>query len=106
MRVVSDSSGLSTVANSPSAHQWRLEELTNDVRRAAADIFEIEFYRSAEDSSFELTNDPYWVTQHVEETLISDPSGVIDRLLPSEQHRMRLIRQTNELVRRNVGSLH
>ncbi len=93
-----------------SAHERRLGELINDVRRAAADIFETEFYRSSEDSSFELTDDPYWVTRHVQETLMPDPSKVIDRLLPWEQRRARLrarlIRQTNELVRRNVGNLH
>jgi hypothetical protein len=93
-----------------SCRSRRLEELINDERRAAADIFDIEFYRSSEDSSFELANDPYWVTRHVQETLIPDPSGVIDRLLPWERRRARLcarlIRQTNELVRRNVGSLH
>jgi GTP-binding protein EngB required for normal cell division len=93
-----------------SSHRRRLEELINEVRGAATDIFKIEFYRTSEDSSFELTNDPYWVTLHVQETLIPGPSGVIDRLLPSKQRRARLrarrIRQTNELVRRNVGSLH
>jgi GTPase Era involved in 16S rRNA processing len=93
-----------------SAHQRRLEELINDVRRAAADIFDIELYPSSEDSSFELTNDPYWVTRHVQETLVPEPSGIIDRLLPWEQRRARLrarlVGQTNELVRRNVGSLH
>jgi GTP-binding protein EngB required for normal cell division len=93
-----------------STHQRRLQELINDVRRAAANIFETEFYRSSEDSSFELTNDPYWVTRHVQETLIPDPSKVLDRLLPWEHRRARLrarlIRQTNELARRNIGSLH
>jgi GTP-binding protein EngB required for normal cell division len=93
-----------------SAHQRCFEELINDVRRAAANIFETEFYRSSEDSSFELTNDPYWVTRHVQETLMPDPSKVIDRMLPWEQRRARvrarLVRQTNELVRRNVGNLH
>jgi GTP-binding protein EngB required for normal cell division len=93
-----------------SAHERRLEELINDVRRAAANIFETEFYRSSEDSSFELTNDPYWVTRHVQETLMPDPRKIIDHLLPWEQRRSRLrarlIKQTNELVRRNVGNLH
>jgi hypothetical protein len=93
-----------------SAHQHRLEELINDVRRAAADIFEVQFHRGSEEAAFQLTNDPYWVTRHVREALIPDPSGVLDRLLPRRLRQMRtrkrLIARTNELVLRNTSSLH
>jgi GTP-binding protein EngB required for normal cell division len=91
-------------------HQRRFEDLINGVRRAAADIFEIQFYQRAEDSAFELTNDPYWVTQHTHESLIPDPSGLVDRLLPQSVRRARLrdrvVRRTNELVLRNTSNLH
>jgi GTPase Era involved in 16S rRNA processing len=93
-----------------SAHQRRLEQLINDVRRAAAEIFEVQFHRTLEDTAFELTNDPYWVTLHVRETLIPDPSGLVDRLLPGKLRQTRLrdrvISRTKELVLRNTGSLH
>jgi hypothetical protein len=64
--------------------------LINDLRRAAADIFEIQFYRSFDENAFELNNDPYWVTHHIRETLIPDPSGLFDRLLPWKLRRARL----------------
>jgi GTP-binding protein EngB required for normal cell division len=92
------------------AHHRCFEDLINDVRRAAADIFEIPYYQGAEDAAFELTNDPYWVTQHIQESLIPDPSGLIDRLLPRSVRRSRLrdrvIKTTNELVLRNSSNLH
>jgi GTPase Era involved in 16S rRNA processing len=93
-----------------SAHQRRSEELLNDVRKTAADIFEIEFHSGFEDGWFEFAHDPYWVTQHVRETLIPDPSGLVDRLLPCTLRRRRLrervIRRTNDLVLRNASNLH
>jgi GTPase Era involved in 16S rRNA processing len=99
-----------TLNASFSAHQRRSEELLNDVRKTAADIFEIEFHSGFEDGWFEFAHDPYWVTQHVRETLIPDPSGLVDRLLPGTVRRTRLrervIRRTNELVLRNTSSLH
>ncbi len=92
------------------AHKRRLDNLINEVRKAAASIFEIQFYGTSEDDVFQLTNDPYWVTQHVQESLIPDPSGLIDRLLPRTVRRARLrervIKTTNELVLRNTSSLH
>ena len=91
-------------------HQHRFEDVINEVRSAAADIFEIQFRQASEDSLFELTNDPYWVTQHVHESLIPDPSGLIDRLLPLSVRRARLrdrlVKRTNELVLRNTSNLH
>jgi GTP-binding protein EngB required for normal cell division len=91
-------------------HQRRFEDLISSVRRAAADIFEIKFYQGAEDSAFELTTDPYWVTQHINESLIPDPSGLVDRLLPPSARRARLrdrvVRRTYELVLRNTSNLH
>jgi GTPase Era involved in 16S rRNA processing len=93
-----------------SAHQRRLEQLINDVQRAAAEIFEVQFHRSSEDAAFELTNDPYWVTLHVRETLIPDPSWLVDRLLPGTLRQTRLrdrvISRMKELVVRNTSSLH
>jgi GTP-binding protein EngB required for normal cell division len=93
-----------------SAHQQRFEGLVDDVRRTAADIFETQFRRGAEGTLFELTNDPYWVTQPVQETLIPDSSGLVDRLLPTKLRRARLreriIRKTNELVLRNASNLN
>lgn len=92
------------------AHQRRFEGLIDDVRKAVADIFEIQLYHGDEDTAFELTNDPYWVTQYIQESLIPNPSGLIDRLLPRSIRRSRLrnriVKTTNELVLRNTGNLH
>jgi GTPase Era involved in 16S rRNA processing len=91
-------------------HQRRSEELLNDVRKTAADIFQLEFHSGFEDGRFEFAHDPYWVTQHVRETLIPDPSGLVDRLLPGTLRRTRLrervIRRTHDLVLRNASNLH
>jgi ribosome biogenesis GTPase A len=92
------------------AHQRRSEELLNDVRKNAADIFELDFRSGFEDGWFEFVHDPYWVTKHVREALIPDPSGLVDRLLPGTLRRTRLrdrvLRHTNDLILRNAGSLH
>jgi GTP-binding protein EngB required for normal cell division len=99
-----------TLNASFSARQRHSEELLNDVRKTAAEIFEIDFHSGSEDGWFEFSHDPYWVTQHVRETLIPDPTVLVDRLLPGTLRRTRLrehvIRSTNDLVLRNTSNLH
>lgn len=93
-----------------SAHQRRFDRLVGDVRRTAANIFNIPFRGGSEESLFALTNDPYWVTRHIEGALIPDPSRFFDRLLPAKLRRARLreriIKKTNALVLRNASNLN
>jgi hypothetical protein len=90
-------------------HRERVDVLVNDVRRTAAEIFEVAFAPMDEPEAFQLAQEPYWVTERVESTLIPDFSRVVDRfLLPAfrrHRRRSRVIEQTNELVIRNAESL-
>jgi hypothetical protein len=62
-----------------------------------------------EHETFELSEDPYWVTEDHSRTLIPDASRLIDRLLPARLRRPRLhthmMRQAEELVIRNGENL-
>ena len=86
------------------------KELINDLRRAAADIFEIQFYRSSEENAFELTNDPYWVTHHTrdfdsrsERALRSSAALEAPSSAPTRAHDQTC---TGELVLCNTGNLN
>jgi predicted GTPase len=91
------------------AHQHRIDSLIDGVRRTAADIFKIPFVGHFENSSFELGEEPYWVTKPVNATLIPDPSHLVDRLLPKQarakRRRERIIRHIKDLVLRNAENL-
>ncbi|MGB8631760.1 MAG: hypothetical protein WCD69_20675, partial [Xanthobacteraceae bacterium] len=62
-----------------------------------------------EHETFELGEDPYWVTEDPSPALIPDASRLIDRLLPASLRRQRLharmMRQAEELVIRNGENL-
>lgn len=90
-------------------HQDRLGELVDSVRRSASEIFDVPLSSRREATSFELGEDPYWVTERINTTLIPDPGRLIDRLVPLRARRARLhgriARQTNELIVRNAENL-
>jgi GTP-binding protein EngB required for normal cell division len=89
--------------------QNRIEVLAEDVRRTAAEIFDVALGSNLEQESFELGEDPYWVTEGTYPSLILNPSRLFDRLLPAWLRRARLsarmIRQADELVVRNAENL-
>lgn len=91
------------------ACQSRIEVLAEDVRRTAAKIFDVALGSTWEQESFELGEDPYWVTEGKYPTLIPDPSRLVDRLLPARLRRARLrarmIWQAGELIVRNAENL-
>jgi hypothetical protein len=91
------------------AHQRRIDALIDTVRRTAAEIFDVPFRHGSEPDSFKLGEEPYWVTESINATLIPDPSRLIDRFLTkgllARRLRARLIRQTNELILRNAENL-
>jgi GTP-binding protein EngB required for normal cell division len=100
----------STQANDVlSHHRERIDVLVNDVRRTAAEMFDVAFAPLDEPEAFQVGQEPYWVTERVASTLIPDFSRVIDRFLPPvlrrRRRRTRVIEQTNELVIRNAESL-
>jgi GTPase SAR1 family protein len=91
------------------AHQQRLDGLVDSVRRTAAELFDISFGPQYEYYSFELGEDPYWVTKNINATLIQDAGRIIDWLVPLAIRRSRLrarfMQQTQDLIVRNAENL-
>jgi tRNA U34 5-carboxymethylaminomethyl modifying GTPase MnmE/TrmE len=91
------------------AHQSRLDGLVDSVRRTAAEIFDVSFSPQHQQDSFELGEDPYWVTEKINATLLPDPGRLVDRLVSLKQRRARLhsriMNQANELIIRNAENL-
>jgi GTPase Era involved in 16S rRNA processing len=89
--------------------QERVNALVDRVRHTAAEILDVPLGPDIERESFELGEDPYWVTESVAATLIPDPSQLVDRVLPSSLRRPRLrarmTRQAQELIVRNGENL-
>jgi predicted GTPase len=89
--------------------QDSVNALVDSVRRTAAEIFDVQVKSATEHGSFELGEDPYWITENASPTLIPDPSRLIDRLLPATLRRSRLharmMRQAEELIIRNGENL-
>ena len=98
-----------TVNSVLSTHQRRIDALIDAVRRTAADIFDVPFRHGLEPETFELGEEPYWLTANIRATLIPDPSRLIDRFLPTglrtRRVRRRLISEANGLVIRNAENL-
>ena len=90
-------------------HQRRIDDLVNLVRRTAAELFDVPYAASAEPGRFKLGQEPYWVTRQWNATLLSIPTGLVDRLLPATARKARLRgqlqEQAKELVQRNVENL-
>jgi GTP-binding protein EngB required for normal cell division len=89
--------------------QDRVNALVDCVRQTAAEIFDVPVRPDTEHETFELGEDPYWVTEEPNPSLIPDTSRFIDRLLPASLRRPRLharmMRQAEELVIRNGENL-
>lgn len=91
------------------ASQQRVDALVDDVRRAAANIFDVPLASGAESERFVLAEDPYWVTENINTSLIPDPAWLFDRLFPASIRRRRLrsrmVAQTNEMTTRSAENL-
>jgi GTP-binding protein EngB required for normal cell division len=89
--------------------QDRINTLVGCVRQTAAEIFNVPVRPDTEHETFELGEDPYWVTEEPNPSLIPDTDRLIDRLLPARLRRPRLharmMRQAEELVIRNGENL-
>jgi hypothetical protein len=92
-----------------STHKSRIDALVDSVRHTAAEIFDVSIRSNVEQDSFQLGEEPYWVTESTGSTLIPDPGRAIDRLLPMRLRRARLrkrlVQETEELILRNAENL-
>lgn len=87
----------------------RIDELVSDVRRNAAELFDIAFREDIGEDNFAIRREPYWVTEDIAANLIPDPGKLLDRMLPASfkrpRLRARLLHSTQELVIRNAENL-
>jgi GTP-binding protein EngB required for normal cell division len=90
-------------------HQQRLDDLVDSVRRTAAELFDISLAPQYGADSFEVIEDPYWVTQSINQTLMPNPNRIIDRIVsPATRRarlRVRIMQQAGELIIRNAENL-
>lgn len=90
-------------------HKGRIDSLVEEVRRTAAQTFDVVLAPESEPEAFRLTHDPYWVTERVASTLIPDFTRFVDRFLPAGQRRRRrrrrIVDETRELIVRNAENL-
>ena len=79
------------------------------MRRTAGAIFNTPFQTGFEPDSFSLGEDPYWVTENIQTTLLLDASGLVDLIMPHHlrlrRRRGRILRQPDELMLRNAENL-
>lgn len=92
-----------------SLHRERIDELVDSVRLAAENIFQVPLGQASDDDTFELLQEPYWVTEEIKLTLIPDLNRMFDLVLPARVRRARLRRRiaghVKELVLRNAENL-
>jgi hypothetical protein len=90
-------------------HQKRIEDLVDKVHRTAAEIFDITLARETEREAFLVGQDPYWVTEDSQLSLIPDLTRVTDMLLPQTlrlaRTRKRMTQTAGDLVVRNAENL-
>lgn len=90
-------------------HACRVDDIVNDVRKKAADLFDVPFVRSAGPGPLRLRQEPYWVARPGNETLISLPASLVTRALPRALRQRRMRQQLGDgvtmLAQRNVENL-
>jgi len=90
-------------------HLERLDALVGTVRSAAAELFDIPYRVSANDTRLERAHKPYWVTQKWNTTVSPVPEEFFDRFLPpaARKRRMqkRLLQEVQTLVAHNVENI-
>jgi hypothetical protein len=92
-----------------SRHWQRVDALAEKIRGTAADMFQVTLPPAPEVEEFKLDQEPYWVTEKIQSTLLPDAGKLVDRLVPAAARRRRrearMIEESNELVLRNAESL-
>ncbi|OIQ84574.1 bacterial dynamin-like protein [mine drainage metagenome] len=90
-------------------HQKRAAALVEAVIKAATDLLEISWHMEADGITFDLSRQPYWVTQEMVGNLSPLSAGFFDRMLPRSvrltRSRRRLLADASVLVTRNVENL-
>ncbi len=90
-------------------HQQRINSLIDEVRRTSSELFRTPFPAGFELDSFSLGEDPYWVTETIQTTLLPDTTCLVDHIAPAQirarLRRARILRQADELILRNTENL-
>jgi hypothetical protein len=91
------------------AHQQRIDALIDAIRRTAARIFDVPLWESMDQVTFELIQEPYWMTENLSVRLLPDMSRMIDRWRSAKfrraRQRARMLGQAEELILRNAENL-
>jgi len=97
------------IADALRPHQDRANELIESIRKSAAELFEVAYEALEGADTFEIVQEPYWVTHKWISGLILRPAGLLNRLLPASGRnarlRKRLLDQVSDLVMPNVENL-
>lgn len=91
------------------ARNRRADQLADTVRQAAARIFEVPQPQVVSDDTFEIVEQPYWVTEQWSASLSPLTLAATERMMPAAMRRRRLIQrleqQVDGMVTRNVENL-
>ncbi len=86
-----------------------VDDIVNEVRKKAADLFDVPFVTSPGSERLTLRQEPYWVARPGNETLISLPASLVTRALPKTWRERRIRKQLGAaltpLAQRNVENL-
>jgi tRNA U34 5-carboxymethylaminomethyl modifying GTPase MnmE/TrmE len=98
------------VVEALSPHQERADELISQIRKTAAELFEIPYHAPDSSEVFETKRRPYWVQRkRVPSLPIVVPEEVLDRFLSvnvkKNRIRKRFVRQVEILTHQNVENL-
>lgn len=90
-------------------HQKRADELIETIRKTAAELFEIPYHAPKSSDTFEMTREPYWVTQERKHFFSPLPEGLVTKMLPPGVRRLQIRKRLREdiesLVTQNVENL-
>lgn len=90
-------------------HQQRVDTLVEQIRRIAAEIFEIPYRPLESARGFEFKTQPVWITHKWDSSLSPIPPGWFDQFLPGGLQRKRALKRlsqkTDALVLHNVENL-
>jgi len=110
-RKLGEMSGLFSrkIADTLSPYNNRLNSLIEDIRKKAADLFNINYAKCHRSVSLELKRKPYWVAHKWSSSLIPVPDGFFDGFLPlglrKRVMRKRIREFITDIVLSNVENL-
>lgn len=97
------------VAEALQPHEKRAADIIGEVRRHAAELFDVPYRPPESESAYLAMREPYWVTHRWGSSLSPLPEGWFDRFLPGGWRRRRIQRRLEarieELVVSNVENL-